>query len=437
MKLFEWQDIEELGDLRRLLLVLRYLPDEALMQALEQERGKGRDDYPVRPIWNSLVAGVVFQHETIESLRRELLRNAQLRQACGFDLSKAMEVVPPPWAYSRFLANVISQQNLVEEMFDELVDRLSTILPDFGMQMAMDGKAIQSYARGKPKEHEGKQDPGHRRDEDAEWGVHEHRGEKEDGSSWEKVKIWFGYTLHLIVDSRYELPIGFEVTKAGASEVKQAHRLIDEVGSKHPHLLQRCEELSADRGYDDGKLIEKLWDKRIAPVVDIRNCWRDGEETKLVKGCENVIYDYKGTVSCVCLRSGEQRQMAYGGFEKDRGTLKYRCPAHHYEMECVSTDTCPVGKAVRIPMSEDRRIFTPVARSSYKWPRLYAHRTAVERVNSRLDVSFGFEKHTIRGLDKMKTRCALALCIMLAMAVGRIMENQKELMRSLVMPACA
>jgi len=62
----------------------------------------------------------------------------------------------------------------------------------------------------------------------------------------------------------------------------------------------------------------------------------------------------------------------------------------------------------------------------------YNRRTAVERVNSRLDTSFGFELHTIRGMAKMKLRCGLALCVMLVMALGRIKENQAEKMRSLV-----
>lgn len=52
--------------------------------------------------------------------------------------------------------------------------------------------------------------------------------------------------------------------------------------------------------------------------------------------------------------------------------------------------------------------------------------------SSRLDVSFGFELHTIRGRNKMKLRCGLSLCVMLAMALGRIKENQQEKMRSLV-----
>ena len=77
--LFVWSEIENLGDLERLRLVLEYMPDEDLMQKLESERGKGRDDYPVRAMWNSILAGVVYQHPSIESLRLESSRNRQLR----------------------------------------------------------------------------------------------------------------------------------------------------------------------------------------------------------------------------------------------------------------------------------------------------------------------------------------------------------------------
>ena len=65
----------------------------------------------------------------------------------------------------------------------------------------------------------------------------------------------------------------------------------------------------------------------------------------------------------------------------------------------------------------------------------YAHRTAVERVNSRLDVSFGFELHTIRGMAKMRVRCGLALLVMRGMALGRIRQQHPERMRSLVRSA--
>ena len=50
LRIFGWKEIEELGDLKRLRLVLKYMPDEELMRQMEQERYKGRDDYPVRHV---------------------------------------------------------------------------------------------------------------------------------------------------------------------------------------------------------------------------------------------------------------------------------------------------------------------------------------------------------------------------------------------------
>jgi len=435
--LFGWEQIEGLGDLARLKLVLDSLPDEPLMRTLEALRGKrGRDDYPVRAMWNALIAGVVFQHPTIESLRRELARNGQLRQLCGFWARKKRTLVPKPWAFSRFVSAVMRQLDAVKAIFETLVDELAEVLPDYGRHLAVDGKALASYARGRAEEPTGEQRPDRRRDDDAQWGVHEHKGTHEDGTAWQKVTKWFGYGLHLVVDTRYELPVAFSVTKAAASEVVEAHQLLDHIEEKHALVVERCESLGADRGYDDGKLIRKLWDNwQALPIIDIRNCWRDGEETKVAAGCSNVVYDYRGTVSCVCPRSGVQREMAYGGLERERGTLKYRCPAEHYGIECGGREKCPIGKALRIPIAQERRVFTPLPRSSHKWQRLYDGRTAVERVNSRIDNVFGFEKHTIRGLTKMTTRCAIALVVMLAMALGRIRANQAEAMRSLLKPA--
>jgi hypothetical protein len=90
---------------------------------------------------------------------------------------------------------------------------------------------------------------------------------------------------------------------------------------------------------------------------------------------------------------------------------------------------------LRIPLDTDRRVFTPIARSTPRWEKAYDRRTAVERVNSRLDNVLCFEKHTIRGLRKMEMRVGLALIVMLAMALGRIMANQPAKIRSILAPA--
>ena len=90
---------------------------------------------------------------------------------------------------------------------------------------------------------------------------------------------------------------------------------------------------------------------------------------------------------------------------------------------------------MRVGREVDRRTFLPLARTSLKFARLYRKRTSVERVNSRLAVSLGFEWHFIRGEAKMRFRCGLALVVMLAMALGRVREKQREQMRSLVAQA--
>jgi hypothetical protein len=124
--------------------------------------------------------------------------------------------------------------------------------------------------------------------------------------------------------------------------------------------------------------------------------------------------------------------MSNGGFEAARQRLKKRCPARYAGVSCTGQDQCPVAQGIRIPLDTDRRSFTPIDRTSYTWEREYAYRTAVERVNSRLDVSFGFERHTIRGMKKMQVRVGLALVVMLAVALGRVRQKRIQDMRRLV-----
>jgi hypothetical protein len=434
-QIFGWKDLEILGDLERLILVLENMPDESLMEALEKERGKGRDEYPIRAVWNSILAGIVFQHSGIESLRRELLRNGQLCTICGFDALLGMKAVPPSWAYTRFLKNLIKHQEQIDTMFETLVSRISALLPDFGTHLAIDGKHLKSH--GKPVEDEEKRNKEDgRRDTEADWGMKTYGGTNEDGSTWEKVKSWFGFKLHLIVDSTYELPVMFKMTKASVAEQPIGLEMIKGLSQQAPAVAERAESLSGDRGYDDTKIIVESWDNQgIKPIIDIRNCWKDGETTRVINGTTNVVYDYKGTVSCICMKTGTERPMAFGGFEKDRESLKYLCSAQYYGMTCEGQASCPITHQVRIPLDEDRRIFTPVARSSLKWERMYDMRTAVERVNSRIDNVFCFEKHFIRGEKKMRLRVSLALTVMLAMACGRIEQGKPKLLRSLLKPA--
>ena len=430
-KLFSWKEVEAGSDLDRLKMVLEVLPDEELMRELEAHRDKGRDDYPVRAVWNSLLAAVVYEHASVESLRRELKRNAELRQLCGFDPVRGALAVPPASGYTRFLRNLFCYQEQIDGIFDELLERLRRHLSDLGTHLAVDSKGICSYGRPTDKGRDG------RREGDADWGVKTYRGQREDGSLWERVKRWFGYKVQLIVDVMYEIPLGYGVTRASVSDTVRLLPMMEELEGKRPWVLERAEDMSGDKGYDSTENNRQLYDRwGIKPIIDMRRDWKDGEETRPVHGdrVDNIVTDERGSIFCV-RGEGETVPMAFCGFEGDRGTLKYRCPAAAYGMGCCERAQCSptsYGRVVRVPMEMDRRRFVPVPRNSYKWRRLYRGRTAVERVNSRLDVSFGFERHFIRGMEKMRFRVGLALVVMLATAVGAIETKRRKQMRSLV-----
>ncbi len=446
--LFKWEEVDARSDLDQLRLVLEALPDESLVRKMEAARGRGRDEYPVRACWNALVAGVVYQHPSAAALLRELRRNGELRAACGFNPLLGMAAVPTEWAFSRFLQKVISQEQEVRRMFETLVERVAEALPDFGRHLAIDGKAIESHATGRKN-----RETGSTSDPDAAWGVKTYRGER-NGKPYEKIVKWFGYTLHLAVDATHELPLAYEVTPANVSETTRLLPLVEQIAGQTPTAHERIETAAADRAYDSAEIHSALWERHgIKGVIDNRALWKAEKEEPgydpqqeitrpLYPGRADVmVYSEKGVVSCQCPVTGVRREMAFSGFEKERGCLKYRCPAAAYGLECAGRAECAkaagvqpgaYGRIVRIPLERDRRIFTPLARNSYAWKTQYAKRTSVERVNSRIDRVYGFEAHFIRGKAKMTLRVGLALTVMLAVALGHLKEQRRDYIRSLV-----
>ena len=313
--LFWWSDVERRPELERLEMVLKALPDEELLAALEQRRGRGRDDYPIRAMWRALVAGIVFQHVSIQSLFRELRRNPALLDVCGFDPlgprrrpkrevvvgaegpERVLKEVPrgdgvgSAWNFSRFLSSVAkleAERGLIQGMAVRLREQLMEEVEGFGEHLGYDGKAVESHSTGRKR---GKR--GQTSDPDADWG-----------------------------------------------------------------------------------------------------------------------------------------------------TLKYRCPAAAYGFDCAGRESCyraagsqagAFGRIVRIPLAtRDRRMFTPTPYGSPSWKRGYRRRSALERIYSRLDNDFGFERHFLRGRSRMTARVGLGLTVMMALALAQARAGRQDRTRSLV-----
>jgi len=414
--IFDYMEIEILGDLERLKLCLENIEDKKLCEKLENERGNGRDDFPIRVMLNFIYAIKIFGHRSVDSFRRELSRNSSLRKACGLKdedylyLGKRKSLIPPARVFTGFFKNLIKYQEELDEIFTSDVEWLYENLDGFGKDCAYDGKIINSYAK---RDNKNKKE-GARAEHDASWICKTY-----DFADGTKKKNWyFGFEEHIICDANYGLPIYRKLETASVSEQKVLDDMIDDLRENKKLILDKMDNLIADAGLDNGernKLLKEGYD--INPIVDIRHMWTKSEKLREVEN-KPLAYSEDGEVYYIKdIITGEYEKLMYLGYDKQRSCLRYG----HIAAPGV----------YRIPLSIDYRVFTPVARDSEKFKKLYKKRTEVERLNGRLDRDYMFNDHFIRGKKKLNMMLSLSYIVMLSMAKGHI-KNKQENIRSLV-----
>jgi hypothetical protein len=147
--LFAWDALEDRPSLQTIGTFLEVLPDAALLAALHRWRRKGRDDYPIRSLWGTLLLTIVLRHPTFEACLADLRRNAALRQLIGIASEAG---VPKAWNLSRFL-DVLGQPAhlaLLRQTFDRLIQPLGAVVPDLGRHTAGDASGLCARAGADP-----------------------------------------------------------------------------------------------------------------------------------------------------------------------------------------------------------------------------------------------------------------------------------------------
>ena len=143
----------------RLLIVLEALDAEKLISTLEKNHWTGRKGYSVRGMWAALIAGVLYQCQSVAEIVRLLERNKDIRAICGFP---GKDEIPSEDAMGRFLKKLVGHEDLLEACFENQVEKLRQLLPGFGRRLVVDSTDVKAYSNG------------HRRnksDPDARWGA--------------------------------------------------------------------------------------------------------------------------------------------------------------------------------------------------------------------------------------------------------------------------
>lgn len=419
--LFAWEELEDNPSLHTVQELLAIIPDGPLLEALQQGRGRGRNDYPVKTLWGVCVLRVILRHPTIEACLGELRRNVGLRELIGIESEAG---IPQKWNVSRFLA-VLGQEpfrTLAHQAFDVLAGRLCGAVPDLGRHLAGDSTTLNARPQKAKRAIQDLPAPaGGRKEYTDETGT------------VVKVHEWFGYKLHLSVDVQHEVALAWNITTATASDGATLPALL--AGTDRVVPPGRTQTLAYDKAADDEKVHAQLQKRQIRPVIEVRSMWKDELERR-VPGTEDsptpLYYDEAGTVFCYNMIPDPpvRQAMAYVGYEKDRQCLKYRCPARQKNWRCPSEKRCGQGRAwgltVRIPQELDLRRFPAVPRATKKFERLYKGRTAVERVNARLKVFWGADDGNVTGPHRFWANVSIVMLVHLAFATALAKAPRKD-----------
>jgi transposase len=192
--------------------ILNKIPEDELLRALKVYYA-GRSGYTYKVLWRTYVAMAVLNLPSFAALIRALENNPYIARACGI---QGPEGIPSKFAYSRFMRKLQTRYNvkLVKDIMRNLTRECHAIFPDFAKSVAIDATDLKAWSNGSK---ERKTDP------DAGWVI-------KGGSNGKKKFVW-GYKLHLMVDTAYEIPITANITRGNFSDGRKASALLGDARS--------------------------------------------------------------------------------------------------------------------------------------------------------------------------------------------------------------
>lgn len=394
MTLISFEQIMEFQQETKLEMILSQIDVSKLANSLRKSSSsKGPKGYEATSILYALIAMQVEKIQTIKDLVLNLKRNPVLRYCCGFDV---LGSVPSESTFSRFLER-LSQNQELELLFYDLVLKAKKLNIVDGEHVSIDSTKLNSYEAAKPKK------------KIVDNGLNPNWGMKRD-TNGNNIR-WFGWKLHILCDSKSELPLDIRITPASVHDGTVAIPMIEEFLQKYRSVF-RPKYYAMDSGYDYEYIYKDIINKCNAiPIIAYNPRGSFAPPEGLDKDFDPIC-------------SGGYKLVYWG---KERNHLKFRCPHALGKCDCPhGMNWCSpsnYGYTLKLNYKENPRQHGYPLRSSEKWQRQYDKRTSVERCNSRLKRYLNVDNIRSRGIKKAKTH-ALLNCI--ALIAGTIALNSSK-----------
>jgi hypothetical protein len=342
-------------------------------------------------LWKAYLLSFIQNMDCTNDLIRRLEENPSFADICGFDMDRPL---PSRWTFNRLISSLALYPEILEKLIDKAVRLLQPKLPGFGVTVAIDSTPVKSHSNPSKKE---------RSDSEAGFIVKEGIPNK----------VWkWGYKLHLMVDTTWELPIACNVTLARESDYENLIPLLEKAKKRFDWF--KPWHVVADKGYDAGYNYKAIHDIGSIPIIKM-----------IEKGHNDDRYsiDESGIPKC---KSGLPLLLV--NHDKKKG-MRYACPHRVGKAICPMHDQCSI-KVVWVRPNWELRKLCPIPRNSEEWNMIYAKRTAVERVNSKLKEHRRLNSHCHRGLAKVRLHCLMSVLSLVITALAEASADRTDRVRA-------
>jgi len=371
--------------------VINSLVDNEFRHDIHRMKHQVGAGYLAESMWKAYLLSFILNMHCTNDLIRRLEENPSFIDICGFNMDKPL---PSRWAFDRFVTTLSEYPHAIERVLDKAVTQLQQQLPEFGMTVAVDSTPVRSHSN-----------PNRKMRSDSEAGFIVKEGIARKTWKW-------GYKLHLIVDTAWEAPIACDVTLARQSDV--AH-LIPLIGMAKQRLAWfRPWHVVADKGYDAGYNYKAIHDIGAIPIIKMK----DKQQSE-----GRYSIDELGIPHC---QSG--LPLLLKDHDKKKG-LRYVCPHRAGKADCSLFHECALKVVWIRPYWEYRKLCS-IPRDSKEWNTIYAERTAVERVNSKLKEHRRLNSHCHRGLAKVRLHCLMSVLSLATTALAEANINNIDRVRA-------
>ena len=229
------------------------LPDKELIARLRGPRRRGRPGYDPEILWRTYICYYYLGLESVSALIRILYDNPYIAAACGIHSPAEM---PNQSTFSRFGSRLARPliRTLVRNVTRALTRALYERFPDFGKSVAIDSTDIRAWSNGGKKGKDGKVT-----DKDAGWVV-------KSNTDGRKKFVW-GYKVHILADTHYELPLVVDTTAGNVHDIRKATPLLQQ--ARFTYRPFKPDYVICDAGYSSDKLrrtIKKQY--HTEPIID-------------------------------------------------------------------------------------------------------------------------------------------------------------------------